>query len=357
MLRLAPPVLCAISSAFCSAANVISHVVLQTVAKTTPATARFGAHLVRQKCYLYCARFAKKRNRLARSNLDTVRERIQQMQFADAKAAANAAQNASSICQTTEVSQQAPVCVAHATKRAGNVHAIDAKNQSPPIFMTHLCCTTIAHHRRLVCIACQKLGYKTDKRSANKELQCNVCHKEKHPVSYEENVLHNHLHNNRLLVCMPCQKMGYSSDPRTGSTSYRCAAGHDLGHHAFDGKDLDNAKTGHTSARQLVCKKCKERPMYACSIGRYRDKMCYEWCFNEQMLKSFKRQSKGTSRLVCNNCCSRGYSTQHRGDVARHCNLCSEWLGPQKFDVKNDAKKAKLICKDCKKKPPRVEPP
>ena len=189
-------------------------------------------------------------------------------------------------------------------------------------------------------------------------LTCKRCGVRKQRRGYDPDVLRNHTADDRVLVCIECYELRYSSRRPHGISTFHCAAGHDWGHLAFETQLLWNVLRAHTLAKVLICKECREKPTYKCSISLPSNKQheCYEWNFAETMIKSFKRQKAGTSRLVCNNCCGRGFSTQHRGDIPRQCYRCHEWLGPQKFDLKNDAKKVKIMCKDCKQKPQTCSP-
>ena len=120
----------------------------------------------------------------------------------------------------------------------------------------------------------------------------------------------------------------------------------------FDPQKLYSVKRQNTYAELLICNACLKRPKYKCSIEMCRDKECYEWQFSEPMIKTFKKQKTGTSRLVCNSCCSLGFTTRRGGDQPRRCDFCWRHLGPQKFDTKHSSKKNKLMCNDCKTKPP-----
>ena len=240
--------------------------------------------------------------------------------------------------------------------------------------------------------------------------KCARCGETKTSTAYDPSVLHNHVAHHRHLICLECQKQGYSSDPRAGLKTYHCMGGHSGGHKLFDGKLLENIQQKRTSLNKLICKECKQRPKYQCSIARpnYDQPECYEWDFNEQRVQNFKKQKRGTTRLVCNACvelgftskrggdtvrrykcsiqranhnqpecdetafpeqqlktyrphsgrtrlvchaCSQsGFTTRHGGDTVRRCDICRQELGPQKFE---STKSCKLVCKDCKKKPYR----
>ena len=179
---------------------------------------------------------------------------------------------------------------------------------------------------------------------------CDRCGFHKQYEAFDPWVLSNHRKHDRLLVCINCYKLGYSCRPPHGLKVWHCAAGHECGHLAFDRKLFADWLREKTSDSHLICKECKAKPKYKCSIdqGPYcRHHECYEWQFGQKVMKNFKAKPR-QCRLVCNECCNRGFGTQRGGDVPRQCNGCHQWFGPILFSLKNNAKKKRLLCRACK---------
>ena len=116
--------------------------------------------------------------------------------------------------------------------------------------------------------------------------------KPKNRNEFDENVWKNcwkkerHTH----LVCKACQNAGYSPCRDNGLQSFSCVGGLVCGHLDFEYTLFKNFLKGKTSAKKLICEKCKIKPQYVCCIGACpsKKKSQYEWKFQEISLRSAK---------------------------------------------------------------------
>ena len=92
-------------------------------------------------------------------------------------------------------------------------------------------------------------------------LTCASCQHNKPKVSYDANILGNHLHHKRKLICIECQDDGYHLQ---NFTKYRCKNGCIYGERKFDKKALAQFKM--TGMGTLTCASCAAK-----ETQRYKD--------------------------------------------------------------------------------------
>ena len=90
-------------------------------------------------------------------------------------------------------------------------------------------------------------------------LKCASCQASKPKVSYDANILNNHLHHKRKLLCIECQDNGYHLQ---NFTAYTCKNGCKYGERKFDKAAFAQYKK--TGKGPLTCASCaaKERQRY-----------------------------------------------------------------------------------------------
>jgi hypothetical protein len=187
----------------------------------------------------------------------------------------------------------------------------------------------------LVCVEC--------KQRPQDMYACAKCTEAKPRSDFNDGILHHHLADKRLLVCCACEKLGYSPDKEHGLESYQCVGGHERGHIFFSSQTLRDVRRGHTSAANLVCVECKQRPLVKCSVPSCAKGNMPEWEFEQSMLRS--------ARKICRACSQLGFTLRKGGTESLRCDACRRNLGPTKFaqSVRADAKRNKGVarCTNC----------
>ena len=104
--------------------------------------------------------------------------------------------------------------------------------------------------------------YHSARHARGMQIFCEACKMRKDPDKFNQNILKNARQHARRLVCTACQAIGYS--PRD-CTTYACAGSHNTephqaGHLKFTNADLARIKKNPQTNISLCCVNCKGKP-------------------------------------------------------------------------------------------------